>query len=285
MHHLRGFLAMLLFAALTSVVTAPAVTAQDDAPTVMVAESDDLGPYLTDANGMTLYLFTADTEPGVSTCYGDCAKAWPIFTAEEPLTLPADVEGELTLIERTDGSTQIAYNGIPLYYWQADQQPGDATGQGVGDVWFVVAPGEQFGDRAAALGAATPVASPVAVAETTVAVGSSAELGEFLTDAKGMTLYMFTRDTEQNASVCEGDCLINWPAFTAEEPLTLPEGVEGELTLFERADGSTQVAYNGMPLYYWKDDGAPGDTTGQGVGGVWFVVPPGTQFGEIEAVE
>lgn len=61
MHHLRGFLAMLLFAALTSVVTAPAVTAQDDAPTVMVAESDDLGPYLTDANGMTLYLFTADT--------------------------------------------------------------------------------------------------------------------------------------------------------------------------------------------------------------------------------
>ncbi|MEZ4498798.1 MAG: hypothetical protein R2839_01775 [Thermomicrobiales bacterium] len=81
----------------------------------------------------------------MSTCYGDCAKAWPIFTAEgDPLTLPADIEGELTLIERTDGSTQIAYNGIPLYYWQADQQPGDATGQGVGDVWFVVAPGSSL---------------------------------------------------------------------------------------------------------------------------------------------
>ena len=47
---------------------------------------------------MTLYLFTNDTEPGVSTCYDDCADAWPIFTAEEPLALPGSIDGELTLI-------------------------------------------------------------------------------------------------------------------------------------------------------------------------------------------
>lgn len=107
-----------LFAALLLSVTAIGAVAQDDAgTTVAVAESDTLGPYLTDAEGMTLYLFTQDTEEGVSTCYDDCATNWPIFTAEEPLTLPEGVEGELTLIERTDGTTQVAYNGIPLYYW------------------------------------------------------------------------------------------------------------------------------------------------------------------------
>lgn len=123
------------------------------------------------------------------------------------------------------------------------------------------------------------------MASTTVLVGSSDELGEFLTDAEGMTLYLFTNDTEPGVSVCEGDCLAAWPAFTAEEPLTLPEGVEGELTLIERSDGSMQVAYNGIPLYYWQNDTAPGDTTGHEVGGVWFVVAPGTQHGETEPIE
>ncbi|MBX3071299.1 MAG: hypothetical protein KF883_12420 [Thermomicrobiales bacterium] len=281
-----GLLVTLVFGLIgTGMAVAPAV-AQDDATTVMVAESDDLGQHLTDANGMTLYLFVVDAEPGVSNCYDDCAVAWPIFTAEEPLTLPDGVDGELTLIERTDGTTQVAYNGIPLYYWQADMNPGDATGQGVGDVWFVVAPGEQHGDRAAALAAATasPAASPVAMGETTLLVTSHPDLGDFFTDAAGNTLYLFTNDTEAGVSACEGDCVTNWPLFQAEEPLTLPEGVDGELTIIERADGETQVAYNGMPLYYFAGDQAPGDTNGQERGGRWFVVAPGLQHGETEAI-
>jgi predicted lipoprotein with Yx(FWY)xxD motif len=282
-------IALFIVAVLCSLPAMGAVAQDEEATTVMVAESEELGQFLTDADGMTLYLFTNDTEEGVSSCYGDCEARWPIFRAEEPLTLPEGVEGELTLIERDDGTTQVAYNGIPLYYWQNDEQPGDTTGHGVGDVWFVVAPGEQFGDRAGMMAMATPSPagspSPMAMADTTVAVGSSDALGEFLTDASGMTLYMFTNDTEPNVSACEGDCLVAWPAFTAEEPLTLPEGVEGELTLFERSDGTMQVAYNGMPLYYWQNDAQAGDTTGHEVGGVWFVVPPGTQFGEIQPIE
>lgn len=117
-------------------------------------------------------------------------------------------------------------------------------------------------------------------AETTVAVAETGDLGQFLTDAAGMTLYLFTNDTEANVSVCEGDCATAWPPFTAEEPLTLPDGVDGELTLFERPDGSMQVAYNGIPLYYWQADQNPGDTTGHEVGGVWFVAFPGAQMGE-----
>src|SRR5262249_50862182 len=103
--------------------------------------------------------------------------------------------------------------------------------------------------------------------------------GSFFTDLSGMTLYMFTKDTEANTSVCEGDCLANWPAFTVEGTPTLPGGVDGELTTFDRGDGTMQAAYNGMPLYYFAGDANPGETNGQGVGDVWYVVSPGMQMG------
>jgi predicted lipoprotein with Yx(FWY)xxD motif/uncharacterized cupredoxin-like copper-binding protein len=144
--------------ALVVALASPAVLAQEDT-TVSTADDPTLGTILTDAKGMTLYLFTKD-EPGKSNCYDKCAENWPVFSAEEPLTLPEGVPGELTLITRDDGSKQVAYNGWPLYYWAKDKAPGDTTGQGVGDVWFVVNPAEP--DEMAVPGAATPMASPAA---------------------------------------------------------------------------------------------------------------------------
>jgi predicted lipoprotein with Yx(FWY)xxD motif len=140
-----------------------AVFAQDDT-TVSTMDDPDLGTYLTDAEGMTLYLFTND-EPGVSNCYDDCAENWPPFTAEEPLSLPEGVAGELTLIERDDATQQVAYNGMPLYYWANDEAPGDTTGHEVGGVWFVVNPSE-MGATPQATPEASPVASPVGEANT-----------------------------------------------------------------------------------------------------------------------
>lgn len=145
--------------------------------TVFVRQHLELGPYLTDPDGMTLYLFTNDTEAGASVCNGDCAVAWPPFTAEEPLSLPQMVKGELTTITREDGTTQVAYNGIPLYYWAQDQVAGDVTGQGVGDVWYVVSPGQQLGQVATPV--ATPEGSPVA---------SPAASGEIAVDLAEMTI-------------------------------------------------------------------------------------------------
>jgi predicted lipoprotein with Yx(FWY)xxD motif/uncharacterized cupredoxin-like copper-binding protein len=113
--------------------------------TVFVRQDPALGPILTDPKGMTLYLFTKDTKPGESTCYDKCAQSWPPFTASEPLGLPGRVEGKLTTITRTDGTKQVAYNGIPLYYFAKDTKPGDTNGQGIGGVWFVVHPGQQIG--------------------------------------------------------------------------------------------------------------------------------------------
>ena len=123
--------------------------------------------------------------------------------------------------------------------------------------------------------------TPEAAAQPSVFVRTAPGLGPILTDASGKTLYLFTKDTTESQSVCEGDCMTNWPPFTADEPLTLPGNVDGALTTFDRTDGSKQVAYNGIPLYYFAGDANPGDVNGQGKGDVWFVVAPGSQFGSV----
>jgi predicted lipoprotein with Yx(FWY)xxD motif len=112
----------------------------------------------------------------------------------------------------------------------------------------------------------------------TVDAATNPTLGQILTDSAGMTLYVFTKDTA-GTSNCTGACLTNWPALTvpAGTQPTAGQGVTGKLgTITRTDDNTTQVTYNDMPLYYWASDKAPGDATGQGVQGVWFVVNPAT---------
>lgn len=107
-----------------------------------------------------------------------------------------------------------------------------------------------------------------------LAVSQSDELGSFLVDADGMTLYLFTKDTE-GESTCYDDCASAWPPLLTGGEAAAGEGVDASLLgTTERTDGTTQVTYGGWPLYYWVKDAAPGDTTGQDVGEVWYVVSP-----------
>ena len=106
------------------------------------------------------------------------------------------------------------------------------------------------------------------------AVGAA---GTILVDgATGMTLYNFTKDTKDSGkSVCTGDCLVTWPALTvaAGETPTGGDGVTGTLgTITREDDGSLQVTYNGLPLYFFKNDSAPGDLNG--VYENWVTVAP-----------
>jgi len=96
----------------------------------------DLGSILTDSAGMTLYLFTNDD--GTSTCYDACATNWPPLLVDGEPTAAADVPGALGTAQRSDGALQVTYDGSPLYYFHTDAAPGDANGQGVGGVWFVI---------------------------------------------------------------------------------------------------------------------------------------------------
>jgi len=110
-------------------------------------------------------------------------------------------------------------------------------------------------------------ASVAAATSATVAIGSakSASLGTYLTGPNGLTLYTHTGDSA-TSSTCTGGCATAWP------PLTVPAGgmavagtgVTGTLGTLVRADGTTQVTYAGLPLYGWKGDAKPGDTTGEG---------------------
>ena len=113
-----------------------------DGVDLAVADSP-LGEHLVDGEGLTLYLFDND-EPGVSNCTDDCLANWPPLTvdAETGPTWGDGVDGDLvgTIEREDDGSTQVTYDGMPLYFWAADTAPGDVDGQGVNDVWWVVAP-------------------------------------------------------------------------------------------------------------------------------------------------
>lgn len=88
-----------------------------------------------------------------------------------------------------------------------------------------------------------------------------------LTASNGMTLYTFDRDTS-GTSNCYGDCAESWPPFAASAGATPPSAA---YTKVQRNDGTLQWAKNGAPLYFWVGDSQPGDTNGDGVGGVWHV--------------
>jgi len=107
-----------------------------------------------------------------------------------------------------------------------------------------------------------------------VNVGQNASLGSFLVDSKGMTLYLFTKDTP-NTSNCYGGCASYWPPLLTNGAPVAGTGVTASmLGTTKRTDGTVQVTYNGWPLYYYASDKAAGDVTGENVQGVWFVITP-----------
>jgi predicted lipoprotein with Yx(FWY)xxD motif len=110
----------------------------------------------------------------------------------------------------------------------------------------------------------------------TVQMAQDTKLGSIFTDAAGMTLYVYTKDSP-GISNCYDKCATNWPPLllkTGEQP-TASADLKGTLGTTTRKDGTVQATYNGAPLYYWVKDKIAGDTTGHKVGGVWFVVEPG----------
>ena len=114
----------------------------------------------------------------------------------------------------------------------------------------------------------TASGTPAGTTELRVA---DSDLGPIVVDGEGRTLYLFTAD-QGTTSACTGGCLAAWPALVA--PATAASPVTATVGSATQADGSDQVTLNGHLLYYYAADAAPGATSGQGVGGKWFVVDP-----------
>jgi predicted lipoprotein with Yx(FWY)xxD motif len=98
-------------------------------------------------------------------------------------------------------------------------------------------------------------------------------IGKYLIDTEGKTLYWFKKDSP-GKSACIGSCLEKWPIYY-RETVAAPKEIKAEdFGTITREDGKKQTTFRGYPLYYWINDKQSGDTNGQGVNNVWFVINP-----------
>ena len=269
----------------------PAVESSGDAspssagpePVVVAATIGDstLGPIIAGSNGLTLYGFTNDVD-AASTCYGTCADAWPPVLVDADFALAPGLDvGIFATTVRDDGAHQLVAGKWPLYFFAGDANPGDLAGQGSGDVWFAVgldgklltADGGGVAEAVEAVEAvqgdeaegAPVAAAPIGTTET--------PLGAILVDAEGLSLYGFTNDAD-GLPTCDDACADAWPPVLVDSP-AVPEGLDPEIfSVVERNDGTLQLRAGAWPLYRFAGDAAPGDTAGQGSGGVWFLADP-----------
>ena len=141
-------------------------------------------------------------------------------------------------------------------------------------------PGTSTTTPTAAISSAAPTSASPTSASTTAADGAdmkvaSSSVGQIVVDGKGMSLYFFTKDVKDSGtSACTDACLVAWPILTTTSDAPTVDGVTGTVGTIASPDGKKHVSLNGMPLYYYAKDKAPGDVTGQGVGGVWYLVSP-----------
>ena len=119
-----------------------------------------------------------------------------------------------------------------------------------------------------------PVDTAPDTGEATVLVSDS-DLGQILTAADGMTVYLFTSDA-QGSPTCTDSCAEQWPPMTVDDATQITGGDGIDASLLDTVDhpDGIQVTYNGWPLYLFAGDSAPGDTNGQGQGDVWYVLDP-----------
>jgi predicted lipoprotein with Yx(FWY)xxD motif len=125
-----------------------------------------LGTVLVNGEGRTLYHFTKDTATTIA-CVDKCAVTWP------PVTVPSGqqpkagsgVTGALTVVNRPDGTQQVAVNGQPVYMYSGDTKAGDTNGQGVGGIWFAL--------TASGSSIATTAGTPTTTAHPTTTAASS----------------------------------------------------------------------------------------------------------------
>lgn len=137
MRALKKLMTMVMIAAASTIL----FVSLSSAATLTVKAKEGVGSYLADDKGMTLYLFKKDA-PGMSACAATngCLEKWPVFFADAVDPAVGIDPATVATITRDDGLKQTTYKGQPLYYFFKDKTANDVNGQGMGNVWYVVAP-------------------------------------------------------------------------------------------------------------------------------------------------
>jgi predicted lipoprotein with Yx(FWY)xxD motif len=232
----------------------PAPTLLGDTTGVRL-EGYDAGTVYANTRGLTLYTYDGDTNSGVSSCTGDCAKSW------RPVPAPglAKATGDWSVVvNAADATRQWAYKGKPAYTYTGDLNPGDALGDGKDGVWHQLVEHQPF--RPAEIKVGTIDGRPV------------------LTDAGGLTLYTFDGDENlgpnftldqaldrellpKQVGHCVNACAETWRAVLAPADAKPPKG---DWSVVERADDPSkkQWAFRKYPLYTYAGDTRPGEAKG-----------------------
>lgn len=227
----------------------------------VTSTSNILTAFRVDKNGFSLYTFDKDAI-NMSNCSGDCINIWPPLLADAG----ARAEAPLSLVDVADNNKQWAYKGKPLYFFKNDQTTGDTNGNDVKDVWHT-ATQEPAIQRTTASGRFLS-----ATGQVDVLLSNNGSITNFTVtsmDKDGFALYTLDNDSNEQSN-CEGQCLEIWPAFL---PSATDQAI-GDFTKFARSNGTIQWAYQGKPLYFFKNDLARSDINGDGVNGIWHLVLP-----------
>jgi predicted lipoprotein with Yx(FWY)xxD motif len=132
------------------------------------------------------------------------------------------------------------------------------------------------GTSSGSSGSGSTSSSPSAAAKD--AGVASTKFGSVIVDGKGMTAYFFNKDTANSGtSACTGQCATLWQAITSTSATPSVSGVTATVATITGVAGGKQITINGRPIYTYSKDTAPGDTNGEGVGGLWYVVSPSGQ--------
>jgi predicted lipoprotein with Yx(FWY)xxD motif len=251
-----------------AVVTATGCKKSDSSPApntgtlIKLAVSTTLGQYLVDKNGVTLYYFSNDSK-GLNTCSGGCAAYWPYFYAanltQDNLMAGLNITDFDTI--HVGSAIQTRYKGWPLYYYSpggnsVPEAAGLVTGESV-ENWFVAKP-----DYTIMLANAQLVGGDGLDYLSTYKVGAGKTV--YFTDAKGLTLYIFTPDSFNINKYTKPDFSNNtyWPIYDTIQ-IVVPSSLDKTLFSSITVYGKHQLTYKGWPLYYYGNDGKTrGNTKG-----------------------
>lgn len=243
---------------------------------VKLMNNGPLGLQIVDKQGYSLYTFANDFN-GRSSCDGGCAALWPAFY-DANLT-QATLEPGLDITDfdtiNVHGVLQTRYKTWPLYYYAPSvnnqnvrEAPGLAGGEGFGNLWFVAK-----SDYSIMFANAQLVGNNGVNYTENDVPGTGKTL--YLTDAKGVTLYTFVKDSAGINKFTKSDFSNNsfWPIY--ETPLaSVPSILDKTLFSYTNVFGHHQLTYMGWPLYYFgADNSVKGNNKGVSfpVPGIWHV--------------
>jgi predicted lipoprotein with Yx(FWY)xxD motif len=253
-----AMVALLSFQAGTGGATAATVH-QAKAPVTLTGKVKDRGTKTVKGNKLTIDLYDFAFEPTYVK-----AKAGSTLTVtlknegkqQHTFSVPGQtVDVTLSPDQKMTVTLSVPTNGALLFYCRIHGPTGTAGSLGMQGAIYS-AKGQS-------------VVNP-ATATPTVALRDT-PLGKVLVDGNGRTLYLRDSDTATQVT-CTGACATIWPpVISSGSPQAAPGLDSSKLGTVTGANG-VQVTYNGHPLYLFAQDSAAGDTKGQGVGGVWWVI-------------